>query len=413
MRHNPSAEIIAIGTEILLGELTDTNSVFIAQQLRDYGINLYFMTSVGDNKGRISQALRIAMGRADIIITCGGLGPTVDDMTRQAVADSIDRPLVFHQMLLDQIAARFAMFKAQMTENNRRQAYLPEGATVIENPVGTAPAFMVAHDERIIISLPGVPREMKFLMENRVLSILRERYQLGIIRARILKTAGIGESALDELLGDDLLNQSNPTVGLAAHHGIIDIRITAKAGDEAQVEGMLDAIEQLVRDRVGHVIFGSGDVSLESTLVDLLNVHQAKIAIVEAGIDDAIIAKLRGLRLAESIIGHIGQFAHPSDVNGAYGQVSSDSLQVLAVSVAQYACQTHNCFAGIAILSLPDVDEQADVDEGTAIAIYTAEEQKVRVYGFGGRSTMTRQWASRWAMANVWRMVKEQHAHVE
>ena len=139
MPDNPNAEIIAIGTELLLGEITDTNSVFMARQLRDIGVNMYFMTTVGDNLGRITDAISAALDRAEIVITSGGLGPTVDDMTRQAVADAVASPLEFHQSLYDGIAERFRGFGSKMTENNRQQAYLPQGAILVENPVGTAP----------------------------------------------------------------------------------------------------------------------------------------------------------------------------------------------------------------------------------------------------------------------------------
>src|SRR6185369_6662300 len=195
MPENINAEIVAIGTEILLGEITDTNSVFIAKALRDIGINLFFMTSVGDNEKRIADAIRIAMGRSDVVITCGGLGPTIDDMTRQGVAIATDRGLTFHQNLLDKIAERFTNFRAQMTENNQRQAFLPDNAILIENPVGTAPSFIVEHAGSVVISVPGVPREMKYLMTESVIPYLQEHFNLGkgIIKARVLRTAGIGE----------------------------------------------------------------------------------------------------------------------------------------------------------------------------------------------------------------------------
>jgi nicotinamide-nucleotide amidase len=205
MAQNINAEIISIGTEILLGEITDTNSVHIARTLRDIGINLYFMTSVGDNEGRITESIRIALSRAQVIITSGGLGPTIDDMTRQGVANATGRDLVFHQDLLDKIAERFTGFRTAMTENNRRQAYLPRDAILVENPVGTAPCFIVEHEGSVIISLPGVPREMKFLLAERIVPFLLERYQLGVIKALNLRAAGIGESALDDLIGKDLL----------------------------------------------------------------------------------------------------------------------------------------------------------------------------------------------------------------
>ena len=238
MPENINAEIIAIGTEILLGEITDTNSVYIARLLRDIGLNLYYMTSVGDNEQRISDTIRIALSRAQVVITCGGLGPTIDDMTRQGVATATNRDLVFHQNLLDKIAERFTTFRAQMTDNNRRQAFLPAGAIVIDNPVGTAPSYIVEHEGKIIISLPGVPREMKFLMTESVTPYLREHFNLGngTIKARVLRTAGIGESLLDSQIGNELLQANNPTVGLAAHTGQVDIRITAKADSETQAD---------------------------------------------------------------------------------------------------------------------------------------------------------------------------------
>jgi nicotinamide-nucleotide amidase len=245
MTQSVNAEIIAIGTEILLGEITDTNSVHIARTLRDIGVNLYFMTTVGDNEQRIADSIRIAMSRAQVVITCGGLGPTVDDMTRQAVASATERGLTFHQELLDKIAERFAGFRAQMTENNRRQAFLPDNAMVIENPVGTAPSFVVEHNNSVVISLPGVPREMKYLLAERVVPYLHDRFNLGsgVIKARVLRTAGIGESALDAAIGNEILQASNPTVGLAAHAGQVDVRITAKAESVDQADHMIAEVE--------------------------------------------------------------------------------------------------------------------------------------------------------------------------
>ena len=205
-----TAEIIAIGTEILLGELVDSNSAHIARVFRGIGINVFMMTTVGDNHERIASAIRNGLSRSHLVITTGGLGPTVDDMTRDAVADATERSLIYHPALYDQIATRFAGFRVRMTENNRQQAYLPEDAILIENPVGTAPSFIVESGEGAVISLPGVPREMKYLLAERVVPYLSERYQLGTIIARVLRTAGIGESSLDDLLGLDLLNRSKP-----------------------------------------------------------------------------------------------------------------------------------------------------------------------------------------------------------
>ena len=176
------AEIVTTGTELLLGEIVDTNSTYIARRLREIGLNLYFKTSVGDNAERAALVLRQGLARSDVIITTGGLGPTVDDVTRQAVACATDRELVFVPDLWEQIWDRFARWGREPTENNRQQAFIPEGATPIENPVGTAPCFIVENDEGIVISLPGVPREMKYLMEHNVIPYLREHLGLQEIK---------------------------------------------------------------------------------------------------------------------------------------------------------------------------------------------------------------------------------------
>lgn len=409
MTDNVNAEIIAIGTEILLGEITDTNSVYMAQQMRDVGINLYYMTSVGDNEARIANAIELALGRADVILTCGGLGPTVDDVTRQGIARAVGRDLTFHENLYDQIAARFAMYKVTMTENNRRQAYLPQDAIPIENPVGTAPAFMVEVANKVIVSLPGVPRELKYLMTKRVIPYLLSKYQLGVIKARILKTAGIGESTLDDMLGSALLEGNNPTVGLAAHHGIIDIRITAKADSIAEADVMLETHALRVRERAGHYIFGEGRDKLEPNLLALLAQHDVRLQITEAGIDNAVIDRLSKLPKSDAILEATQCYAHPDELRAQVSEAPDQSLRTLAESVA---CSIGDdpTKVSIVILSLPDIDESADIDVATVVAVYTNGELQSRVYGFGAASQLSRQWVSRWAMAIVWRMVKEIHS---
>ncbi|MBN1202365.1 MAG: competence/damage-inducible protein A, partial [Anaerolineae bacterium] len=193
-----NVEVISIGTELLLGEIVDTNSTYIARQLRDIGMNVFYMITVGDNRQRITDAVRQSLSRADVVITTGGLGPTVDDMTRQAVADATDRELEFHPELLDEIAERFRQFRARMSDNNRVQAYLPAGAIPVPNRLGTAPCYIVETGQGTVISLPGVPKEMKDILAATVIPYLRERVGgVGTIKARVLRTADIGESQID------------------------------------------------------------------------------------------------------------------------------------------------------------------------------------------------------------------------
>ena len=405
-----NAEIIAIGTEILLGEITDTNSVYLAQKLGSLGINLYFMTSVGDNERRIADAIRIALERADVVITCGGLGPTVDDMTRQAVAVATGRGLTFHQSLLDQIAARFAGFRATMTENNRRQAYLPDDSTVIENPVGTAPSFIVAHQGKFVISLPGVPREMKYLFENSVMPYLRDRYGLSIIKARVLRTAGIGESMLDDALGHDLLEASNPTVGLAAHAGQVDVRITAKAETEAEADQMIAEFERRIRERVGEYVYGADRDTLDGALVERLRSFHFRVAVLEAGLPPTVSKRIE--RLAPDVVGRVTYLESLDAVRDLViespevdNAVDLVGLRPLAEAAARMMASSAPLTMGIAVIADPERSEDhADKDEGSAFAICDGRNVWSRAYGFGGASEDAIRWSATWALANAWRM---------
>ena len=288
----PVAEIITIGTELLLGEAVDTNTRYIARALRDVGIDLYRSATIGDNVERISNIIQEGFSRADIIITTGGLGPTVDDPTREAVAIATGVETEFRPDLWDQIQERFQRYGKIPTENNRRQAFVPAGAIAVENPVGTAPAFIVESEQRAIISLPGVPREMEYLMEHKVLPYLRDRYQLkGVIKARILHTSGAGESQIDHQIGD-LEKLSNPTVGLAAHAGQVDIRITAKADTEQMADQIIEKIEVELRQRLGSWIYGADGDTLEQVALNRISNRGWKLCLLEAGLGGRFIRRL-------------------------------------------------------------------------------------------------------------------------
>lgn len=293
----PSAEIITIGTELLLGETVDTNTATLARALRSLGIDLYRTTTIGDNAQRIAAALREALLRAEIIITTGGLGPTVDDPTREAVALAVGVPTEFRPELWEEIVARVAAYGRTPGENQKRQAYIPKGAIPLSNPVGTAPAFIVEiNDEqdhlRTIISLPGVPREMEYLLHHAVIPYLQQRFHLEtIIKVRTLHTAGVGESLIDEQIGD-LEALSNPTVGLAAHSGIVDIRITAKAEDEPAADRMIAQVEADLRRRLGETIFGADQETLESVTFDLAARYGFTACALEHGLQGALSRRL-------------------------------------------------------------------------------------------------------------------------
>jgi len=287
----PAAELITIGTELLLGDILDTNSRFLARALRDAGVDLYRTTTVGDNVRRIALAVQESLTRADIVITTGGLGPTVDDPTRLAVAEALQVDLVFHPELWEQIKARFRRYNRDPGENNKRQAYLPANAIPVENPVGTAPAFICEVNGKAIIALPGVPREMEHLYQSEVLPYLRRRFDLqSVIKTRVLHTAAVGESVIDELVGD-LEELNNPTVGLLAHPGQIDIRIGAKAASAAEAEEMIESVSQEIHRRLGDMIYGSDDQTLESTVLEGAARLGWSISLIEAGLDGILVKR--------------------------------------------------------------------------------------------------------------------------
>ncbi|MFQ5616547.1 MAG: molybdopterin-binding protein, partial [Anaerolineales bacterium] len=288
----PTAEIITIGTEIMLGEIIDTNAPYIARKLRDVGVGVRRTWSTGDYPDDIAGAIREATQRAEIIITTGGLGPTVDDPTREAAAKAFGVQTEFREDLWQQVIDRFARFNRYPTENNKQQACVPQGATAIENPVGTAPAFMVEfgkgathfqsalhlnqnHPNGVVICLPGVPREMEHLLEHNVLPHLRQRFQLNSVTVvRVLHTAGVGESQIDERIGD-LEKLANPIVGLAAHSGQVDVRISANAATEAGACALIQEVETEIRQRLGSWVYGADDEPLE----ELARVKRVRIEI--------------------------------------------------------------------------------------------------------------------------------------
>jgi competence/damage-inducible protein CinA-like protein len=246
----PSAEIIAVGTELLLGEIVNTNTQVIALGLRKIGIDVYRTATVGDNTDRIAQILLESISRADIVITTGGLGPTEDDPTREAVSRAFDMNLIFHQELWDEIVRRFSTYKIQPPENNKQQAYLPEGAESLPNPRGTAPGIMLEIPQGLLFCLPGVPQEMEGMLTEQVLPRISKKYSLsGVILTRNLRVDGIGESRVDALIRD-LEQKSNPTVGLAAGKGFVLIRMTAKAENEELSQALLMEVEKEIQDRL-------------------------------------------------------------------------------------------------------------------------------------------------------------------
>jgi competence/damage-inducible protein CinA-like protein len=287
-----SAEIITIGTEILLGEIVDTNTRYLARNLRGLGVDLYRTITIGDNEERIADAIRESMQRADIVITTGGLGPTIDDPTREAVAKAAGVETEFREDLWQQVVTTIARYGRTPSENQKRQAYVPKGALGIANPVGTAPCFIVETERNAVISLPGVPNEMEHVLHESIIPYLQKRFNLDeIIKVRVIHCSGLGEGTIDEKIGD-LEKLSNPTVGLAAHTGVVDIRIAAKAKSENEANAMIAEVESQVRERLGSVVFGVDEDKLEDVVLDLIAKRGWKLVAIESGLGGSLARSL-------------------------------------------------------------------------------------------------------------------------
>ncbi|MBI4595755.1 MAG: competence/damage-inducible protein A, partial [Candidatus Tectomicrobia bacterium] len=275
-------EIVAIGTELLLGQIIDTNSAYLAQQMASIGLNLYYKTVIGDNPERMKEVLTMAHQRSEIVVTTGGIGPTADDVTREVVAEVMGVELEFQPYLMEQIENIFKKSVFTMGPSNRKQAFIPRGSLAIENPRGTAPGFIVEDERGVIICLPGVPHEMKYLMENTVIPYLIKRSDFpGVIKYKSLKTSGIGESRVNDLISDLMESGENPTVGLLASLGQVRIRIAAKAPNEEDADRLIREMEEKVRSRVGEFIFGADEETLEDIVCQLLRKKGLTLAIAE------------------------------------------------------------------------------------------------------------------------------------
>jgi nicotinamide-nucleotide amidase len=354
----PSAEIITIGTELLLGDTVDTNATYLARSLRDAGIDLFRKTTVGDNTNRIAQAIQQALERCDIVLTTGGLGPTIDDPTRDAVALAVGVKSEFQPELWEQIKSRFQRLGRIPTENNRRQAYIPEGAIAVENPIGTAPIFILELKSQVIISLPGVPREMSFLMERNVIPYLRHRFKLHeVIKTRVLHTVGVGESQIDDLIGD-LDKLSNPSVGLTAHSGQVDVRITVKADSEEASARLIQPLETTLRKRLGEWIYGVDHSTLEDAVLQSLAARNWTLSVIEAGLGGNLIRRLaeaKGPFLGGQVLAgpptsaelltltDSYRLSHHADVGlGVSIQPSDDSQEVFQVLISPQGSQKYS-----------------------------------------------------------------------
>ena len=399
----PSAEIITIGTEILLGEIVDTNTRFLARGLRGLGVNLFRTVTIGDNAQRIAEAVQDSMRRADIILTTGGLGPTVDDPTREAVARALGVETEFREELWEQVKTVIARYGRVPGENQKRQAMLPRGAIAIENPVGSAPSFIVetpsppaplpstplqgasrGEGGRAIISLPGVPQEMETIFHRSVVPYLQKKFNLNeIIKVRLLHTSGMGEAAIDEQVGE-FERLANPTVGLAAHAGLVDIRLAAKAKNENEADRLIAEVETAIRARLGNAVFGADEETLERAALEAAAARGWNVAALESGLDGRL---ARGLSAAQ-----------PANLVAVESPALSE-VEVAALQPGELAARTRElrersgakAALGVALF-------RSESEQAIELHLATPEGEKSQRLTYGGPPNYSPRWAGNMAL---------------
>lgn len=395
------AEIVTIGTELLLGAIHDTNATHIAAELNKIGVDVLYRSTVGDNEQRIADIIRQALERVDVVLTTGGLGPTLDDVTRQAVSTATDRPLEFHQVLYDEIAERFHSRGYRLSENNRRQAYVPKGATIVRNPIGTAPTFILESDGGTVMVMPGVPREMKLLLETEMIPWLREHMdEPAAIVSKTLHTAGIGESRIDEILGEILL-QANPTVGLAAHTGQTSVRIVAKAASEKAAQVLIDPTAKVIKQKLGPWVYGDEQATIEQAMVEAVGQYQAGVAIVEFGSTGIVEERL--MHTPNDLPGQA--YLKRPDIN--VNQKDYTDILVAVEAVSKLGREAAQADYGAAL----GVWQDTDRPEGfvAAFAISWDGDQTSRKFGWDAEKADLLEWSSTHFFANLRKAILEQH----
>lgn len=341
-----NAEIIAVGSELLLGQITNTNARYISSQLAELGINVYYHTVVGDNAERLKDAIQLAESRADLIIFSGGLGPTKDDLTKETIAHHLQTQLVMDDEAMISIEAFFKRINRPMTDNNKKQALVLENCQVLANHNGMAPGMFYSNQEKIYILLPGPPKEMEPMFQLEAKPLLAKWLNEGeVIVSHVLRFYGIGEAELETKIHDLLDVQSNPTIAPLASDGEVMLRITAKASIDQEARALISQTEQLLMDRVGTYLYGYNDDSLASRTVEVLEEKNWTISAAEsltAGLFQSELAAIPGASavliggmVTYSTESKIKQLGIPQEIIEKHGVVSEECAVAMAMRIKE------------------------------------------------------------------------------
>ncbi len=286
-------EVIAVGTELLLGQIVNSNAAHIGGRVADLGMDSHYQQTVGDNLARMETAIRTALGRADAVIITGGIGPTQDDITREAICAATGRTMRFSDEYAQALRDRYATWGREMPESNLRQAEYPDGAELLSNPKGTAPGIALEHDGKLIFALPGVPPEMHLLLDDHVLPRIRSKAGIDeVLVSRVIKTWGRGESNVAEQLADLFESSGNPSMAFLASNGEIKVRLTAKARTVAEAEALIAPVQSEVESRLGSLVFGRDDDTIEAILIELARAKGWTIGTAESATGGLVAGRL-------------------------------------------------------------------------------------------------------------------------
>ena len=413
-------ELFSVGTELLLGEIVDTNAAYLAERLSQFGIGVYHKTTVGDNAERLAAALRVGLGRADVVLATGGLGPTEDDITAAVFAEVMGEELVPDEESAEKIRSFVRQRGIKLLDSLLKQAQIPRGAQVVPNPVGTAPGFILTKEGKTVITLPGVPAEMKAMAEQTVLPYLAHRAALeqgaATIVTRTLRLAGIGESQAEAEIRDLIDAQSNPTIAPYAKTMEVHLRVAARAADTASAEAMIAPIETEIRRRLGSHVYGRDDETLEVLVGRLLTASGKTLAVAESCTGGLIGHRLTNVSgssqyLLASLVTY-GNGAKtkllgvPAATLGAHGAVSAETAAAMAKGVRQ-ACGAD---VGLAVTGIAGpCGGSAEKPVGlTYLGIADATGTETEEHQLRGDRLMIKERAAQLALYLLFRRLREQ-----
>lgn len=412
------AEIINVGTELLMGNVVNTNGAYLARECSKLGIGVYYHTVVGDNEERVRKAIMTARDRASLIFLTGGLGPTEDDMTKEAVAGVFQRNLVEDSKVKEEIRQLFErMGKKNIPENNWKQAKVLEGATILHNDNGTAPGFILEEEKTTVILLPGPPRELYPMFENKVIPYLKAR-QDSVLYTKMVKICGVGESKVEEQIKDLIKEQSNPTIATYAKTSEVHIRVTAKGKDETEAKKLVKPVVKELKNRFGNCIYTTDEaVSLEESVVKLLHKHELTMVTAESCTGGMIASMIVNVPGASSVLKE-SFVTYSNRAKRKYLDVSKSTLkkyteysEKCAKEMARGAALVNDCDVSVAVTGIagPDGGTEEKPVGLVYVSCYAKGKVTVEEHHFQGTRLMIREQSAIHALDLLRRCIMEQY----